>query len=110
MMEVIHSTHCLKHLLYYKSCLQWIHAKQISTENIYESTTQQWRSHQWGPRLGYGEFHVLKHKGNSGKSANVIYFLKFLGNGAEEEVGLKNVVVEALTYITRTEMKIERHF
>jgi hypothetical protein len=29
--------------------------------------------------------------GNSGKSAHLIYFLKFLGNGAEEEVGLKNV-------------------
>jgi hypothetical protein len=31
------------------------------------------------------------HKGNSGKSAHLIYILKFLGNGAEEEVGLTNV-------------------
>jgi hypothetical protein len=29
-------------------------------------------------------------KGNSGQSKHLIYFLKFLGNGAEEEVVLKN--------------------
>jgi hypothetical protein len=36
--------------LYYESCLQGIHAKQITTENTCESTTQQWRSHQWARR------------------------------------------------------------
>jgi hypothetical protein len=30
-------------------------------------------------------------KGNSGKNAHLIYFFKFLGNGAEEEVGLENI-------------------
>jgi hypothetical protein len=33
--------------LYYESCLEGIHAKQISTNNIYKSTTQQQPLHQW---------------------------------------------------------------
>jgi hypothetical protein len=37
----------------YKSCLQGIHAKQITTENIYKSTPQQWHSHQWMWRLNH---------------------------------------------------------
>jgi hypothetical protein len=30
----------------YESCLQGIHAKQVTTENIYESKTKLWRLHQ----------------------------------------------------------------
>jgi hypothetical protein len=37
--------------LYYENCQQRIHAKQLTTKNIHESTTQQWRSRQWGRRL-----------------------------------------------------------
>jgi hypothetical protein len=37
--------------LCYGECLQRIHAKQISTENIHESITQQRSSHQWPRRL-----------------------------------------------------------
>jgi hypothetical protein len=33
--------------LYYESCLQRIHAKQITTKIIYESTGQRRLSHQW---------------------------------------------------------------
>jgi hypothetical protein len=29
------------------SCLEGKYSKQITTENIHESKTQQWRSHQW---------------------------------------------------------------
>jgi hypothetical protein len=32
---------------YYESCLQEIYAKEITAENIYESTTRQWRLNQW---------------------------------------------------------------
>jgi hypothetical protein len=32
--------------LHYESCLQGIHAEQITTGNTCESTTQRWRSHQ----------------------------------------------------------------
>jgi hypothetical protein len=35
------------------SCLQGIYVKQVTTENIYENTTQQWRAHQWARRLNH---------------------------------------------------------
>lgn len=37
----------------YNSCLQGIHAKQKTTENIYKSTPQQWHSYQWMWRLNH---------------------------------------------------------
>jgi hypothetical protein len=39
--------------LHYEGCLQGIHAKQITTENIYDNTTQQWRSSQWALELNH---------------------------------------------------------
>jgi hypothetical protein len=33
------------------SCSQGIYAKQITTENIYEITSEHWHSHQWAWRL-----------------------------------------------------------
>jgi hypothetical protein len=53
MMERFHSTHCPRPPLYYGNWLHGIDATQIrvTTEDIYKSKTQQWRSHQWSPRL-----------------------------------------------------------
>jgi hypothetical protein len=33
--------------LYYETCLQGIHTKQITTGSLHKSTTQQWHLHQW---------------------------------------------------------------
>jgi hypothetical protein len=35
----------------YEGCLHGVHAKQITTANIYMNATQWWRSHQWARSL-----------------------------------------------------------
>jgi hypothetical protein len=60
MMERFHSTHCLKHLLYYESCLQGIHTKQITTENIREYNLAMAFASVGAEIRLWTEFHVLK--------------------------------------------------